>query len=141
MGALEAAEELFEEIIGALRLDQDGTGWRLDGNRIGKEFFPVLVDLVDHFLGGTILRIVLAADQLGAECCDALFDGADVAGVAFVIEPVRAGWLRNPHRLAEFLEDADFCFEGRDGFPEGFVLHDRLQGDMEFEVGAVIPPL
>jgi hypothetical protein len=36
-------------------LDQDGPGARLHGNRIGKEFSPVLIDLSDHFLRGAIL--------------------------------------------------------------------------------------
>jgi hypothetical protein len=61
VAAFEAAEELLQDVVGALRLNQDRPGGSLHGHRIGKELYPVLVDLFDHLVCGTSLGVVLSA--------------------------------------------------------------------------------
>ena len=87
MGSLDAPKELFKDVVGALGLDQHGTGGSLDKNRIGKELLPVLINLLDHFLSSGILAIVLAAGQPGPELRYTFLDGADMALLSLVIEP------------------------------------------------------
>ena len=87
MGSLDAAKELFEDVVGSLGLDQNGAGGSLNGNGVGKELLPVPINLLDHFLSSGILRIVLAASQPCPELVHRFFDGADMAFLALVIEP------------------------------------------------------
>ena len=108
---VEAAKELFEDVVGALGLDEDGAGGGLNGNRIGKKLLPVFIDLRDHFLSSGVLRIVLAAGKPVAERLHTFFDGADVALLSLVIEVMPARCCSDAHGFSQLLKDGDLLFD------------------------------
>lgn len=141
MGAFEAAEELFEDVVGALGLDQDGAGGSLNGNGIGKKLLPVFIDLCDHFLSRGVLRIVFAADQPGAERLHTFFDAADVALLSLVIEAMPARCWSDAHGFSQLLKDGDLFFNDGNRLPKRPVLDDLLQVQVYLEVRLVVLPL
>ncbi len=90
VGSFEVAEELFEDVVGSLRLNLNGAGGGLNGDGIGEEFFPVLVDLGDHLLNIWALSVILPACEPSPESRDSLLEGADVGFAALVVEAVGA---------------------------------------------------
>ena len=109
---LKAAEELFEDVVGALGLDQDRSGGGLDGNRIGKKLLPVFIDLRDHFPSSpSSVDSPLRPDKPGAERLQTFFDGADVALLSLVIEAMPARCCSDPHGFSQLLKDADLFFD------------------------------
>ncbi len=60
-------------------------------NGICKEFFPIFIELSDHFLRILVLPIALAAHKPSAELIYAVFDRLDINLVSLVIESIPTG--------------------------------------------------
>jgi len=76
----------FHDIIGTLWLNYQLSLCRVDRNRIGKQFLPVLVNLGDHVLIGFYPHIVRDCRNLLPKVFDSGFDGFDIFVFAIVIQ-------------------------------------------------------
>ena len=80
-------KESFHEIIGSLRLNLNGSLGGIDLDRIGEQFVPVFVDLLDHLLV-LLVRGILRPVQFPSEPTNITFNGPNVLVHTIAIQSV-----------------------------------------------------
>ena len=129
----EIAEESLHDVVGSLRLDEHPSVVAGNGNRIGKELVPVLVDLINHRLPTAVGGVIGAGSYLLAKLLDSLLDGAQGDWITAGIEARRSALFGDPHGLTELVKHLDFDIDGLEHSPQASSAGNFLQGAREFE--------
>lgn len=83
--APDAAKKLLKDVVGALRIYGDRSGWSIDGYGIGKEPVAIFVDLLTHLVAQMVGRQFGVLFEFPAKLLHALADGGHGPGLAFIV--------------------------------------------------------
>ena len=78
----EIPKQSFHEVVGPLGLDEQRSAGSLHRDRIGKELFLVLIDLVDHPFPPAVGIVIRTGSDLVPELLHRFLDGSQGEGIA-----------------------------------------------------------
>ncbi len=115
IASFEFSEESLHDVVGALWLDGDFSGWRVNDDGIGEEFVAIFVNLFDDIVVGFAFEESGACAEFSAEYVDGFLDGLDVGVPAVAIEAVAARVGSHSHRIAQLVKHRRLLFHRLDG--------------------------